>query len=158
MWLMFVLDKYSSRWPGRPGANVEFSLPYIPMAEQQSKGRAGRYLQVPSPRASAPWLSRGCVWITKSRPCSSQSKPLLSSQSEYSSRLRYTEPELHSGPCRAIARFLEHSLGWGVLCSKWETLLGPEIPDPMERGVAIGSEVQDSLKFKMLWSKDSCAL
>lgn len=94
MYLVFVLDKYSSRWPGRPGANVEFSLPYIPVAQQQSKGRAGRYLQVPSPRASAPWLSRGCVWTAKSRPCSSQSKPLPSSQSEYSSRLRYTETRI----------------------------------------------------------------
>ena len=94
MYLMFVLDKYSSRWSGRRGANVEFSLPYIPMAEQQSKWRAGCYLQVPGPRASAPWLSRGCMWTTKSRPCSSQSKPLPSSQSEYSSRLRYTETRI----------------------------------------------------------------
>lgn len=156
--LMFILDKYSSRWPRRPGSDVEFLLPYIPMAEQQIKGRAGRCLQVPGPWASAPWLSPG--WFGQPSP-----GPALPGPNPFQVASRNTfqgsdtqTPELLSGPCGTVARFLEQSLECRVLGSKRETLLDPEIPDPMERSVAMGSEVQDSLQFKMLWSKDSCAL
>ena len=155
---MFILNKYSSWWPRRPGLDVEFSLPFIPMAEQQIKGRAGCCLQVPGLWASAPWLSWG--WFGQPSPGSAlpSPNPLQVAKRNTLQGSDTQTPELLSGLCGTVARFLEQSLEWRVLGSKWETLLGPEIPDPMERSVAMGSEVQDSLQFKMLWNKDSRAL